>query len=92
MIHVSPTTAESLVATGKERWLTKREDKIVAKGIGEITTYWAKVSTHSSSSGGASYDSRNYGQINSIDMSGRNNRIAYGRSSSIDMTGATVSS
>jgi hypothetical protein len=53
MIHVSQATAERLLASGKGKWLTKREDTIVAKGIGEMTTYWVKVSSESmiSSSG-----------------------------------------
>ena len=52
MIHVSPTTATRLIAAGKEKWLTKREDKIVAKGIGEMNTYWVKVSSESMLSSG----------------------------------------
>jgi hypothetical protein len=47
MIHVSAATAERLMSSGKERWLTKREDTIVAKGIGEMTTYWVKVNSES---------------------------------------------
>lgn len=52
MIHVSPTTAARLIAAGKDKWLTKREDKIVAKGIGEMDTYWVKVSSESMVSSG----------------------------------------
>ena len=32
MIHVSPSTAESLIADGRGKWVTKREDQILAKG------------------------------------------------------------
>lgn len=59
--------------SGKSRWLTARDDKIVAKGKGELQTYWLEVRSLSSyiegrrASGefgrrasGASGDSRTY--------------------------------
>jgi hypothetical protein len=42
-IHVSQETAEELCAKGKSNWVTPREDKIVAKGKGEMQTYWVSV-------------------------------------------------
>ncbi|CAB9520723.1 Receptor-type guanylate cyclase gcy [Seminavis robusta] len=39
-IHASKTTADALIAQGKGHWLKAREDKIVAKGKGEMQTYW----------------------------------------------------
>ena len=39
-IHASSETAELLRNAGKEAWLSQREDKIVAKGKGLLTTYW----------------------------------------------------
>lgn len=39
-IHCSQETADALIATGKGSWLTERPDKIVAKGKGEMTTYF----------------------------------------------------
>jgi hypothetical protein len=39
-IHCSEATATALIAKGKESWLTPREDKIVAKGKGEMQTYF----------------------------------------------------
>ena len=39
-IQVSQDFADLLTAAGKGRWLTKREDRIVAKGKGEMQTYW----------------------------------------------------
>jgi hypothetical protein len=39
-IHVSKSTADCLRAAGREHWLTPREDKIVAKGKGEMQTFW----------------------------------------------------
>ena len=42
-IHVSQETADLLTAAGKGQWLTKREDKVIAKGKGELQTYWLAV-------------------------------------------------
>lgn len=40
LIHVSQETANELLAKGKSNWLTARDDLIVAKGKGEMQTYW----------------------------------------------------
>lgn len=48
-IHVSEDTANELRARGKSHWLTPREEKIVAKGKGEMQTYFVTFkSAHSS--------------------------------------------
>lgn len=39
-IQVSQETADELRSKGKQHWLRPREDKIVAKGKGEMQTYW----------------------------------------------------
>jgi class 3 adenylate cyclase len=39
-IHVSEETAMLLVAAGKKHWIKPREDVIVAKGKGNLHTYW----------------------------------------------------
>ena len=39
-IHVSEATAECLRAAGKQSWLSKRTDKVSAKGKGTLQTYW----------------------------------------------------
>jgi class 3 adenylate cyclase len=39
-IHVSHETAELLKASGKGHWVTPREEKVVAKGKGEMQTYF----------------------------------------------------
>ena len=39
-IHVSQATADALVRAGREEWLEPRTDKIIAKGKGEMATYW----------------------------------------------------
>jgi class 3 adenylate cyclase len=58
-IHISQETADLIVAAGKSRWVQKREEKVVAKGKGELQTYWLDTcggmtrtgSFHSRSSG-----------------------------------------
>ena len=39
-IHVSQETADLLVAAGKSQWLRTRKETVVAKGKGELQTYW----------------------------------------------------
>jgi class 3 adenylate cyclase len=41
-IHCSEDTARLLVADGYRHWLRKRAQKVVAKGKGELQTYWVK--------------------------------------------------
>ena len=53
-IHLSDETAQILIAAGKGHWLTPREDKIIAKGKGELSTWWLRTETalkHSSTMG-----------------------------------------
>jgi len=42
-IHLSQDTAELLIASGKGHWVTLREQKVIAKGKGEMQTYWLDV-------------------------------------------------
>ncbi|CAB9511296.1 Receptor-type guanylate cyclase gcy [Seminavis robusta] len=46
-IHVSQATADALIACGKESWVSPRPDKIVAKGKGEMQTYFIQIATGS---------------------------------------------
>ena len=39
-IHISEETARLLTESGKDQWLTPREETVQAKGKGELTTYW----------------------------------------------------
>ena len=48
-IQVSEQTANLLIAAGKSKWLTEREDRIVAKGKGELKTYWLNIGNRSGS-------------------------------------------
>lgn len=40
MIHLSRDTAELLMAAGKHKWMTPRNETVHAKGKGEMQTYW----------------------------------------------------
>ena len=39
-IHLSQETADLVVGAGKAKWIVPRDDKIFAKGKGELDTYW----------------------------------------------------
>ena len=39
-IQISQESAELIMASGKSQWIKAREDKVVAKGKGELKTYW----------------------------------------------------
>lgn len=47
-IQVSQSTADCLVAAGKNKWLTSREDLVEAKGKGKMQTYWVTVGAEKS--------------------------------------------
>jgi class 3 adenylate cyclase len=42
-IQVSQKTADLIIASGRESWLTKREDLVNAKGKGLLQTYWLSL-------------------------------------------------
>jgi len=42
-IHCSQATADEIVSSGKEHWLSPRSDKIKAKGKGEMQTFWINL-------------------------------------------------
>jgi class 3 adenylate cyclase len=39
-VHMSKQTADLLIAAGKTHWIKRRDKKIVAKGLGELETFW----------------------------------------------------
>lgn len=43
-VHISEQTRTALVLAGKAHWVIARDDKVVAKGKGELQTYWLNVS------------------------------------------------
>lgn len=46
-IQVSDATAQLLKVGNKAHWFVQRDDKIVAKGKGEMKTYWVATGTPS---------------------------------------------
>ena len=42
-IQVSQATADALIENGKEAWLVPREEKVQAKGKGEMQTYFITI-------------------------------------------------
>lgn len=51
-IQISQDTADYLISNGKSSWITKRADVIVAKGKGEMQTYWLNADSPSKSTVG----------------------------------------
>lgn len=51
-IHCSQSTADAISSMGRGHWLSLREDKVVAKGKGEMQTYWVNVSSSEATSSG----------------------------------------
>jgi len=39
-VHISEEMANILIQNGKEHWVSKREDTVNMKGLGEVLTYW----------------------------------------------------
>ncbi|CAB9505204.1 Receptor-type guanylate cyclase gcy [Seminavis robusta] len=65
-IHISRDTAEILVANGKEKWITQREDEVFAKGKGTLQTYWVRINEDSSGTGGTgTYSNSNVTSVSS---------------------------
>jgi len=65
-IHLSQETADLLISSGKSHWVRPREDKVVAKGKGELTTFWLELkgdralsSRSGSSESGSDFDDLN---------------------------------
>lgn len=48
-IHVSESTAKILQRDGFGGWIERRDDRVHAKGLGKIQTYWLKTSGGDSS-------------------------------------------
>ncbi|CAB9501058.1 Receptor-type guanylate cyclase gcy [Seminavis robusta] len=65
-IHVSQSTADSLVAAGRSHWLTKREDLVEAKGKGSMQTYWVNISAGAGSTTGSMISSVEVGSTPSL--------------------------
>mmetsp|Transcript_14767 Transcript_14767/g.26491 ORF Transcript_14767/g.26491 Transcript_14767/m.26491 type:complete len:1228 (+) Transcript_14767:159-3842(+) len=44
-IQLSQSTADLLIAAGKENWIRPREEVVSAKGKGKLQTYWLEISS-----------------------------------------------
>jgi len=60
-IQVSQETADLLISAGKNEWLTLREEKVVAKGKGEMQTYWLALGENRSDATSSNMDSSAHG-------------------------------
>ena len=71
-IHLSSETAELLIKSGKQSWVKKRDECIVAKGKGSMQTYWLTNSRDTSDDNTISAESDNKsissGQDNGTDI------------------------
>jgi 3'5'-cyclic nucleotide phosphodiesterase/Adenylate and Guanylate cyclase catalytic domain len=47
-IQVSKSCADLIIAAGKSSWVKEREDKVEAKGKGQLTTFWLNLTANSS--------------------------------------------
>jgi hypothetical protein len=50
MIQISQETSDLLIEAGKSSWIMPREEKVAAKGKGDLQTYWVAVGTSRSGS------------------------------------------
>ena len=47
-IHVSQATADEIIKFGHRDWLTPRPDRVIAKGLGQMQTYFVKYKVDNS--------------------------------------------
>lgn len=45
-IHLSQEIADLLIEAGRSHWVVRREDKVVAKGKGELQTFWLEIKSN----------------------------------------------
>ena len=80
-IHISEDTAQLLISAGKVSWVVKREDKISAKGKGEMQTFWLHVdqsSYHRAGSVGSGTSDSNKDFVDDVVLEKRGNNTATG--------------
>jgi hypothetical protein len=65
-------TAALLIAADKESWITEREEKVHAKGKGELQTYWVQIKAGSQGDGGSTIngmdESHNASNLRSLEV------------------------
>jgi class 3 adenylate cyclase len=56
-IQLSQETADFLITAGKSYWIRQREEKVFAKGKGEMTTYWLSIKKEGNAATSSASDS-----------------------------------
>lgn len=64
-IQLSQETADLVIAAGKTNWLSMREDIVVAKGKGEMQTYWLELSNRGGDASSVMDQSSSGGSVHS---------------------------
>jgi len=82
-IHISQETADLLISHGKDDWITKREEKVVAKGKGEMQTYWLNIADSSDRMSGSATDVSETMDTCSEDDVGRVNTLMTQKTTSL---------
>jgi len=67
-IQLSSETADLLIAAGKSNWIREREEKVRAKGKGELQTYWLEVRHEGSASVTSGSSNSDLGERNDLNM------------------------
>jgi class 3 adenylate cyclase len=67
-IHISEETAELLKGSGKGHWVTAREEKVVAKGKGEMQTYFLDLKGDSAKSTSSASETSHGGDVEMEDI------------------------
>ena len=80
-IQVSQETADLLIANGKGRWLAEREDSVLAKGKGVLTTFWLSIHENGA---GSSANSRSIGSSSETDTTEEERVVDDGMNTSKD--------
>lgn len=66
-IQISQDTADLLIAAGKSDWVSLRDEKIVAKGKGEMQTYWLSLGENRAGDASTIQDSTSQSSVESDD-------------------------
>jgi Adenylate and Guanylate cyclase catalytic domain len=75
-IHVSESTAHSLITLGKGHWVTPRKDKVYAKGKGELQTYFVEPKSGAASVSVSSEPSSTEGSVEHEDLDDKTTRLS----------------
>ena len=74
-IQVSQSTADCLIVAGKTAWLSPREDTVVAKGLGAMSTYWVDPERKKNSDSSVAGDAKSVAETVSRTSSASGNAV-----------------